>query len=266
MPFREQANKQRGCRNGFFLACDAYPDCRYTRAMRKAVDGEADEQFAAGPIVLGDDAESGMPLTLRKGPYGLYIQLGEATEGDNKGKKTHKPKRATLPDDIRISEVDLELAGQLIRLPRLVGEHPETSKPIFSGIGRFGPYVQSESRYHKLESTADALSIGLNRAVTVIAESIAKGGGRRGANTIRSLGEHPDGGEIKILDGRFGPYVKYKKLNVTVPQTSDPLEITLDEVLGLLKVKAEKAGQKGTKGKSKAKSKSRGKKVNPEDD
>ena len=245
----------RGGRNGFFLACDAYPDCRYTRAMRQAEEGEADEQFANGPVALGDDPESGMPLTLRKGPYGLYIQLGEAVEGDKNSKKTNKPKRAGLPEDIGVQEVDLELACQLIRLPRLVGEHPETAKPIFAGIGRFGPYVQSESRYHKLESTADTLSIGLNRAVTVIAESMAKGGGRRGANTIRSLGEHPDGGEIKILDGRFGPYVKYKKLNVTVPEPSDPMEITLEEVLALLQAKVEKAGRKSTKAKSKAKSK-----------
>ena len=260
----------RGGRNGFFLACDAYPDCRYTRAMRQAEEGEADEQFANGPVALGDDPESGMPLTLRKGPYGLYIQLGEAVEGDKNSKKTNKPKRAGLPEDIGVQEVDLELACQLIRLPRLVGEHPETAKPIFAGIGRFGPYVQSESRYHKLESTADTLSIGLNRAVTVIAESMAKGGGRRGANTIRSLGEHPDGGEIKILDGRFGPYVKYKKLNVTVPEPSDPMEITLEEVLALLQAKAEKAGQKNTKAKSKAKSKvkskTRSKKADRESD
>ncbi|MFP6727321.1 MAG: topoisomerase C-terminal repeat-containing protein, partial [Alphaproteobacteria bacterium] len=169
-----------------------------------------------------------------------------------------------------VQEVNLELAGQLMLLPRLVGEHPETGKPIFAGIGRFGPYVQSESRYHKLESTADTLSIGLNRAVTVIAESMAKGGGRRGANTIRSLGEHPDGGEIKILDGRFGPYVKYKKLNVTVPEPSDPMEITLEEVLALLQAKVEKAGRKSTKAKSKAKSKvkskTRAKKADRESD
>ncbi len=245
----------RGGRNGFFLGCDAYPECHYTRAMRKVAAGDADEQFAAGPIALGDDADSGMPLTLRKGPYGLYVQLGEAVEGD---KKSKKPKRAGLPADISVGELDLEMAQKLINLPRLVGEHPETGKAIFAGIGRFGPYVQSEARYHKLESTADAMSIGLNHAVTVIAEGMAKGGGRRGANTIRTLGDHPDGGEIKILDGRFGPYVKYKKLNATVPKTSDPMAMSMDEALALLRDKAGKTG-KTIKAKPKAKPKTKAK-------
>ncbi|MBT6426062.1 MAG: type I DNA topoisomerase [Rhodospirillaceae bacterium] len=240
----------RGGRNGFFLGCDAYPECHYTRAMRQVAEGDADEQFAAGPIPLGDDPDSGMPLTLRKGPYGLYIQLGEAVEGDKKNKK---PKRAGLPADVTVEDLDLELAKKIINLPRVVGEHPETGKSIFAGIGRFGPYVQSESRYHKLESTADALTIGLNHAVTVIAEGMAKGGGRRGANTIRTLGDHPDGGDVKILDGRFGPYVKYKKLNATLPQTSDPMTVSMEEALALLQAKAEKSGQKPSKAKPKAK-------------
>ena len=249
----------RGGRSGFFLGCDAYPECHYTRAMRQAAEGDRDEQFAAGPIALGDDPDSGMPLTLRKGPYGLYIQLGEAVEGDKKSKTAAKPKRAGLPEDINLNELDLDLAHRLINLPRVVGDHPETGKTIFAGIGRFGPYVQSESRYHKLDSTADALSIGLNHAVTVIAEGMAKDGGRRGANTIRTLGEHPEGGEIKILDGRFGPYVKYKKLNATMPKTSDPMAMSMDEALDLLKAKAEKAGQKPAKAKPKAKAKQKAK-------
>ena len=249
----------RGGRSGFFLGCDAYPECHYTRAMRQAAEGDRDEQFAAGPIALGDDPDSGMPLTLRKGPYGLYIQLGEAVDGDKKRKTSAKPKRAGLPEDINLNELDLDLAHRLINLPRVVGDHPETGKTIFAGVGRFGPYVQSESRYHKLDSTADALSIGLNHAVTVIAEGMAKGGGRRGANTIRTLGEHPEGGEIKILDGRFGPYVKYKKLNATVPETSDPMAMAMDEALDLLKAKAEKAGQKPAKAKPKAKAKQKAK-------
>ena len=249
----------RGGRSGFFLGCDAYPECHYTRAMRQAAEGDRDEQFAAGPIALGDDPDSGMPLTLRKGPYGLYIQLGEAVEGDKKSKTAAKPKRAGLPEDINLNELDLDLAHRLINLPRVVGDHPETGKTVFAGIGRFGPYVQSESRYHKLDSTADALSIGLNHAVTVIAEGMAKDGGRRGANTIRTLGEHPEGGEIKILDGRFGPYVKYKKLNATMPKTSDPMAMSMDEALDLLKAKAEKAGQKPAKAKPKAKAKQKAK-------
>ena len=245
----------RGGRNGFFLGCDAYPECHYTRAMKQAEEGDADEMFA-GPIPLGDDPESGMHLTLRKGPYGLYIQLGEAVEGDKKNKR---PKRASMPADVTIEQLDLELAQKIIQLPRLVGEHPDTGKSIFAGIGRFGPYVMSEARYFKLESTADALSIGLNHAVAVIADGLAKGGGRRGANTIRTIGEHPDGGDVKILDGRFGAYIKYKKLNATLPKTTDPMEISMQDALELLQAKAEKAGQKPTKAKAKPKAKAKAK-------
>ncbi|MDP6021454.1 MAG: type I DNA topoisomerase [Alphaproteobacteria bacterium] len=246
----------RGGRNGFFLGCDAYPECHYTRAMKQAEEGDADEMFAAGPIPLGDDPESGMHLTLRKGPYGLYIQLGEAVEGD---KKKKRPKRAGMPADVTIEQLDLELAQKIIQLPRLVGEHPDTGKSIFAGIGRFGPYVMSEARYFKLESTADALSIGLNHAVAVIADGLAKGGGRRGANTIRTIGEHPDGGDVKILDGRFGAYIKYKKLNATLPKTTDPMEMSMQDALELLQAKAEKAGQKPTKAKAKPKAKAKAK-------
>ncbi len=246
----------RGGRNGFFLGCDAYPECHYTRAMKQAEEGDADEMFAAGPIPLGDDPESGMPLTLRKGPYGLYIQLGEAVEGD---KKKKKPKRAGMPADISIEQLDLDLAQKIIKLPRLVGEHPETGKSIFAGIGRFGPYVMSEARYFKLESTSDVLSIGLNHAVAVIADGMAKGGGRRGANTIRTVGEHPEGGDVKILDGRFGAYIKYKKLNATLPKNADPMQMSMQDALDLLQAKAEKMGQKPKKAKAKAKPKAKAK-------
>ena len=248
----------RGGRNGFFLGCDAYPECQYTRAMKQAEEGDMDEKFATGPIPLGDDPESTLPLTLRKGPYGLYIQLGEVAEEDKK-KKSKKPKRAGLPDDITIEELDLELAQKLIKLPRPVGDHPETGKSIFAGVGRFGPYVMTEARYFKLESTADAISIGLNHAVSVIADGMAKGGGRRGANTIATLGEHPDGGDVKILDGRFGPYVKYKKLNATLPKTADPEKVTLAEGLELLAARAAASGQKPAKAKVEPKAKAKAK-------
>jgi len=164
-----------------------------------------------------------------------------------------------MPADVTIEQLDLELAQKIIQLPRLVGEHPDTGKSIFAGIGRFGPYVMSEARYFKLESTADALSIGLNHAVAVIADGLAKGGGRRGANTIRTIGEHPDGGDVKILDGRFGAYIKYKKLNATLPKTTDPMEISMQDALELLQAKAEKAGQKPTKAKAKPKAKAKAK-------
>jgi DNA topoisomerase-1 len=240
----------RGGRNGFFIGCSAYPECRYTRAL-KAGEDEADAALANGPRLLGDDPESGLPLTLRKGPFGLYMQLGEA------GEDGEKPKRASLPKDVPPDNLDFDTALQLIRLPREVGLHPESQKPIFAGIGRYGPYLQTDGRYFRLDGTSEVLTIGLNHAVAKIAEGKAKGGGRRGATQLRSLGDHPDGGEITILDGRYGPYVKYKRLNATIPKAADPMQISLEEALALLQAKAEKSGKKGGSRKKAAKGKTK---------
>jgi len=229
----------KGGRNGFFIGCSAYPECRYTRALGED-DDEAAQLVADGPKVLGDDPLTGLAVTLRKGPFGLYLQLGEAEEGGE------KPKRASLPKDVPIDELNLELALQLLRLPREIGTHPETDKPIYAGIGRYGPYLQTDGRYIKLESTHDALTVGLNMAVTKIAEAPARGG-RRGGKELRKLGEHPDGGDVVIMDGRYGPYVKYKRINATLPKDREPDEITMDEAVALIQARAEKSGRGGRK-------------------
>jgi len=229
----------KGGRNGFFIGCSTYPECRYTRALGET-DDEAAQLVADGPKVLGDDPVTGLAVSLRKGPFGLYLQLGEAEEGGE------KPKRASLPKDVPIDELTLELALQLLRLPREIGDHPETGKPIYAGIGRYGPYLQTDGRYIKLESTHDALTIGLNHAVTKIAEAPARGGGRRGGTELRKLGDHPDGGEVVIMDGRYGPYVKYKRINATLPKDRAPEEISMDEAVALIQARAERTGRKAT--------------------
>jgi DNA topoisomerase-1 len=223
-------------RNGGFIGCSNYPDCRYTRPL--AVPGEEEDIGIdlTNPKVLGDDPETGKPVTLRKGPFGIYLQLGEA-EGDE------KPKRASLPKNMAPAEMDLQTGLALLALPREVGKHPEDGKVITAGIGRFGPYVKHGSTYRSLTEDDDVLNIGLNRAVTLIAEAPA----RRGAG--RQLGEHPEDGKVVSQGkGRFGPYVKHGKLYATIPAEFDPEAVTLEQALELLKAQAEKkAAKAGTK-------------------
>ncbi|MEO3429689.1 type I DNA topoisomerase [Pelagibius sp. CAU 1746] len=223
-------------RNGGFIGCSNYPDCRYTRPL--AVPG-AEEDIGidlTNPKVLGDDPESGKQVTLRKGPFGIYLQLGEA-EGDE------KPKRASLPKNLAPAELDLQTGLALLALPRDVGPHPDDGKPITAGIGRYGPYVKHGSTYRSLTEGDDVLTVGLNRAVTLIAEAPQ----RRAAG--RQLGEHPEDGKVVSQGkGRFGPYVKHGKLYATIPADIDPETVTLEQALELLRVQAEKkAAKAGTK-------------------
>ncbi len=229
-------------RNGGFIGCSNYPDCRYTRPL--AVPGEEEDHGIdlTNPVVLGDDPETDKSVTLRKGPFGVYLQLGEA-EGDE------KPKRASLPKNLAPADIDLETGLALLALPRDVGKHPEDGKVITAGIGRFGPYVKHGSTYRSLSEGDDVLTIGLNRAVTLIAEAPA----RRGAG--RQLGEHPEDGKVVSQGkGRFGPYVKHGKLYATIPAEFDPESVTLAQAVELLKAQAEKkAAKAATKKKAPAK-------------
>jgi DNA topoisomerase-1 len=177
--------------------------------------------------------------------------LGEPTE------EQKKPRRASVPKDVPLDEVDFALAQRLLALPREVGAHPADGAMIYAGIGRYGPYLQYAGRYHKMESTYDVLTIGLNLAVTKIAEAPAKGAGRGGAKALHDLGEHPDGGDVKVMDGRYGPYVKYKKINATIPKDKPPEEVTLADALLMIEAKAAK---KGTKKKAAPKKKAAAKK------
>ena len=222
---------------GAFIGCSNYPECRYTRQF--GVPGEEDDpelaDLASGPRVLGQDAETSLDVTLRKGPYGLYVQLGEQ-EPKEKGKKAPpKPKRVSLTKTIPPSMLTLETALRLLALPREIGAHPDTGQIIVAGIGRFGPYLKHGPAYCSLGPEEDILTIGLNRAVVVIAETKSKGRGGGG----RELGEH-DGKPVSVRKGRFGPYVKCGKINATLPRDADMDEYTLEEAIALLQAKVEK--------------------------
>jgi len=174
---------------------------------------------------------------LRSGRFGPYVQLGEAVEKE-------KPKRAGLPKGTELSSVDLAFALGLLALPREVGLHPDSGEPIKAGVGRFGPYVQHEKTYANLETGDDVLTIGLNRAVTLIEEKKANPGtGRRGADPGKQLGEHPQkGGMIVAKNGRYGPYVSHDGVNANLPSDKTPETITLDEAASLIDARAERSG------------------------
>jgi DNA topoisomerase-1 len=179
-----------------------------------------------------------LEVTLRSGRFGPYVQLGEAVEKE-------KPKRSGLPKGTELSSVDLAFALGLLALPREVGLHPDTGEPIKAGVGRFGPYVQHEKTYANLETGDDVLTIGLNRAVTLIEEKKLKGPSSRrfGADPGRSLGDHPvKGGPIVVKNGRYGPYVSHAGVNATLTGDKTPETVTLEEAVGLIDARAESGG------------------------
>jgi DNA topoisomerase-1 len=223
---------------GGFIGCTNYPECRYTRQLApgNGVNGGPD----GGMKKLGEDPASGLEVTLRSGRFGPYIQLGEATEGE-------KPKRASLPKGLSADDVDLDRALGLLSLPREIGKHPDDGEPIVAGVGRFGPYVQHGKTYANLTTGDDVLTVGLNRAVTLIEEKRAKRAhkGRRGADPGRALGDHPDkGGPIVVKNGRYGPYASHDGVNATLPSHLTPETITLEEAVGLLEARSARGGKK----------------------
>ena len=239
-------------RNGAFIGCSGYPDCRYTRPLSVAgANGEDAPEALEGPRLLGDDPVTGMPVTVRRGPYGAYVQLGPATtppapppEPAVKGKKkakieAEKPKRVSIPKGLPPAEVDLDTGLRLLALPREVGKHPESNEAISAGIGRFGPYLKHGPVYKSLADDDDVLTIGLNRAVVLLAE----GKQRAAAVPGRVLGNHPaDGKPITIGSGRFGPYAKHGSLYASLPKAISPDAITLEQAVELIAAKAAKSG------------------------
>ncbi|MDE1986361.1 MAG: type I DNA topoisomerase [Alphaproteobacteria bacterium] len=224
---------------GAFVGCSNYPECRYTRQL-----GQKNGEGNGEPQPLGMFPDTGEQITLRNGRFGPYVQLGDG----------EKPKRAGIPKGTDVSSVDLELAIRLLSLPREVGKHPESGEPITANFGRFGPYVAHNGSYASLESPEDVFNIGLNHAVTVLAEKKARGFVRRGSEPLKELGADPNGGAaIKLMKGRFGPYVTDGSVNATVPKGSDPMAVTLEEALALIADRAAKGGGKSKKSKKAAK-------------
>ncbi len=217
-------------RYGAYIGCSAYPDCNYKRQVGEATGGaEGEAGDGVFPRTLGLDPETGDPVTLRKGPYGMYVQRGE-------GKA---PKRASLLKGMQPDAITLEVAITLLKLPRELGMHPDTGKPIMAGVGRFGPYLQHDGKFTSLPPEEEVLQIGINRAVEVLAQAAekSKSGKGGGAGMLRSLGDHPDGGSIGVYKGRYGPYIKYGKINATLPKDADPEQFTLEEALSLIDAK-----------------------------
>ncbi|HKQ54662.1 MAG TPA: type I DNA topoisomerase [Methyloceanibacter sp.] len=220
---------------GAFIGCSNYPDCRYTRQL---ADTNGEMASLAEGKVLGADPESGLDITLRTGRFGPYVQLGEQDGAE-------KPKRASIPKGNDPQAVDLARALVLLSLPREVGLHPESGKPITAGFGRFGPYIQHDGKYASLGTPEDVFEIGLNRAVSLLAEKAASSRGRRGASVLKELGEHPElGGKVQVLTGRYGPYVKHGKINATLPRDREPEQVTLDEAVALVAAKSAKGPAK----------------------
>jgi len=225
---------------GAFIGCSNYPDCRYTRPI--GGEGEA-EAAAFDGTVLGHDPETGLPVTLRNGRFGPYVQLGEPDPGSDE-----KPKRASLPEDLAPESVTLEIALGLLSLPRLVGHHPDDGAPVEAGIWRYGPAVRHGRTYASLSDWSEALSVGMNRAMELLAQKKSAAGRGRGAEPLKTLGEHPEGGAVNVMDGRYGPYVKWDKINATIPKGTDPETVTLDGALTMIETKrAAKGGRRKAK-------------------
>ena len=222
---------------GAFIGCGNYPECRYTRPISVTGD-EGAAGFADGQVLGHDDA--GLPITLRNGRFGPYVQRGEATE------ESPKPPRASLPKGWAPDRLTLDRALMLLNLPRQIGPHPEDGVMVEAAIGRFGPYVKHGSVYANIADVDEVFTIGMNRAVEVIAQKATRGRGTAAAQPLRELGVHPDGGLVQVMPGKYGPYVKWAKVNATLPKELSPETVTLDEALGLI---AEKAG-KGAKTKA----------------
>ncbi|MEQ8601884.1 MAG: type I DNA topoisomerase [Marivibrio sp.] len=219
---------------GAFIACSNYPDCKFTRDIGTA----ANDADGIGPVEgefprdLGYDPDTGEVVSLRKGPYGLYVQRGEAEKGK-------KPKRTSLLKGMDPNTLDLQTALRLLALPRDLGEHPESGAKIQAGLGRYGPYLKHGDRFISLPADDDVLTIGINRAVAVIAEAGEKG--KAGAG--KELGAHPsDGKPIQLGSGRFGPYVKHGKIYASIPKGAEPGDVTLEQAIELIDAKAAKKG------------------------
>ena len=246
-PAREDGSDPRSCptcgtgmlslklgKYGAFVGCSNYPECKYTRQLGGDANGES--AAADEPKSLGKDPFTGEEITARTGRFGPYVQRGEGKEA----------KRASLPKGWTVDTLDHEKAVALLSLPRDIGQHPETGKMISAGIGRYGPYVSHDGTFANLENAEEVFSVGLNRAVSVLADKQSKGGGR-GRSTpaaLATLGDHPDGGSITVRDGRYGPYVNWGKVNATLPKGKDPASVTLEEALALI---TEKAGSSKSK-------------------
>ena len=229
---------------GAFIGCSQYPECRYTRPF-----GPPNPEAEASAIppegkFLGED--NGDKIYVMKGRFGPYCQRGEVTE-DNK-----KPPRQSVPKDWAPEDLTLEEAVRLLALPRLIGQHPEDGVNVWANIGRYGPYIKhAESTSDRggtnanLEGLDEVWTVGMNRAVQLLAEKVASRKGRGQAKVLKELGDHPEAGApVQLLEGKYGPYVKWEKINATLPEGVEPDTVTLDKAVELIAERAAKTGKK----------------------
>ncbi len=231
-------------KGGAFIGCSNYPECKFTRPLSKT---KAAQQInLAEPKLIGKNDE-GKDIYLKNGRFGPYLQYErepDLLDKENKPKKRKIKKKVednlknvSIPKGISIDLIDLEKAKFLCSLPKNLGLNPENEKEIILNSGRFGPYLKCEIKSARLENVEEIFSIGLNRAITLIAEAKP---GRISSSLIKDLGEHPeDKKPVRIMKGQYGPYIKYKSLNATIPEEKDPLEITMEEALILIEKRRE---------------------------
>lgn len=226
---------------GAFVGCSRHPECKYTRQFSS----EGGESAAISPDgnELGVHPETGETIFLKSGRFGPYVEMANG----------EKPKRASLGKQDNAAELTLERAVELLSLPREVGRHPEDGEMILANFGRFGPYVQHGKTYANLKDPRDVFTIGLNHAVALIADKKARGAARGGAAALKSLGDHPEGGAIEVFEGRYGPYVKWGKVNATLPKDVTPDAVTLEQAIELVNAKGGRTKKKAPAKKAAAK-------------
>ncbi|MFY8049113.1 MAG: type I DNA topoisomerase [Erythrobacter sp.] len=241
----------RGGKFGAFVACVNYPECKFTRRFAQPGDEGAD---GADDGVIGQHPETGEYIHRKTGRFGPYVQMGEGKEA----------KRASIPKDLY--DFDLDWAVKLLDLPRIIGAHPDTGLEIEANIGRYGPYLRHDGKYGKLTNTREVFEVGMNRAVDLLAQAANRGGAARGtaAAAIATLGAHPvSGGEIKVMPGRYGPYVTDGTTNATIPRDAKPEDVTLEQAIELIDARIAKGPGKGKAKKKAAPKKAAAKKKAP---
>ena len=235
-----QLSLKNSFRGGAFIGCSNYPECKFTRPLSKS---KAAQQFTlAEPKLIGQN-DKGKEIYLKNGRFGPYLQYEKEPEEEIKSKKRKKikenenMKNVSIPKGVEIDSIDLDKAKYLCSLPIILGKNPENNKDITINVGRFGPYLKCESKSAKLENVDELFTIGINRAITLIAEAKP---GRISSSLIKDIGEHPeDKKPVRVMKGQYGPYIKYKSINATIPEEKDPIELTMEEALILIEKRKE---------------------------
>ena len=235
-----QLSLKNSFRGGAFIGCSNYPECKFTRPLSKS---KAAQQITlAEPKLIGQN-DKGKEIYLKNGRFGPYLQYEKEPEEEIKSKKRKKikenenMKNVSIPKGVEIDSIDLDKAKYLCSLPIILGKNPENDKDITINVGRFGPYLKCESKSAKLENVDELFTIGINRAITLIAEAKP---GRISSSLIKDIGEHPeDKKPVRVMKGQYGPYIKYKSINATIPEEKDPIELTMEEALILIEKRKE---------------------------